>query len=132
MSTSNYEYWPFGSRADDSRLMVGTEKVAFLEAATQSGYAAFRFGINDFGARSKERVGCILERGRKRWEIRLAEGEHRRLLAYVGDFDSAGRAVKEWLDGLCAKEIVGNTQDHLITPPGAKSSYVISEEDCPT
>ncbi len=60
MATSAYEYWPFRSRSDNDRCVLDSGTRAFLEAATASGYAAFRFGINDYGARSAEREGCIL------------------------------------------------------------------------
>lgn len=107
-------------------------KVTFLKTRYDDGYESFRFGINDYGARSKEREGCILERGRNRWEIRLAQGNERRLLAFVSDFSVAGGAVRQWLAGACAKGIAQNISSCLVTPPGAKASHVITEEDCPT
>jgi len=43
-----------------------------------AGYDLAGFGVNDYGAKSNEREGCIVKRDRSRWEIRLAEGEERR------------------------------------------------------
>ena len=131
MATCNYEYWPFSVGPVEGSLPEQTEKTEFLEAAFDQGYESFRFGINDYGARSDKREGCILERGRNRWEIRLAEGERRRLLAFVDEFQSAGHAVNRWLGGSCAKEVLDSIHDRLVTPPGAKTSHVITEEDCP-
>lgn len=132
MTRFDYEYWPFSVPTAGAAVCQDDDKVTFLKAAYNDGYESFRFGINDYGARSKEREGCILERGRNRWEVRLAQGKDRRLLAFVNDFPVAGKAVKRWLDGACAKEIVQNISSSLVTPPGAKSSHVLMEEDCPT
>jgi hypothetical protein len=129
--TFDYEYWPFTIAPAEGHLPQEAEQIAFLKAAHDEGFESFRFGISDYGARSKEREGCILERGRNRWEIRLAQGDKRRLLAFVNDFRAAGDAVKKWLDGSCAQEILHNISKRLVTPPGAKASHVITEEDCP-
>ncbi len=125
MSTTDYNYWPFSVGPVASRSSQETEEIEFLETACDSGYESFRFGINDYGARSKTREGCILERGRRRWEIRLAEGEHRRLIAFVDDFKSAGQAIQQWLNGSSVRQVVHDIHDRLITPPGAKASHVI-------
>ncbi|MCR9295111.1 MAG: hypothetical protein NXI32_20530, partial [bacterium] len=125
-------YWPFAVATRDAGVSQQDDKVAFLKSAYDDGYESFRFGINDYGARSKEREGCILERGRNRWEIRLAEDQERRLQAFVNAFSAAGQAVKQWLGGACAKEIAQNISSSLVIPPGAKASHVITEEDCTT
>jgi hypothetical protein len=129
MPTTNTEYWPFVAGTDSGYLPRESEEVAFLEAAARSGFEAFRFGINNYGAKSNTREGCILERGRKRWEIRLAEHKVRRLIAFVAEFRAAGQAVTEWLRGSCPEEILKVIRHQLVIPPGAKSSYTISEED---
>ncbi|MCH8921768.1 MAG: hypothetical protein IIA67_01325 [Planctomycetes bacterium] len=125
MRTTDYTYWPFSVEPAASRSPQETEKVEFFETACDNGYESFRFGINDYGARSQAREGCILERGRNKWEIRLAEGEQRRLSAFVDDFKSAGQAIQQWLDGSPVRRIVHDIHDRLITPPGAEASYVI-------
>ena len=125
MATTNYTYWPFPVEFD-APLPGGSEEMdqhAFLKAAHDQGFDSFRFGINDYGARSSEREGCILERGRARWEILLAEGVNRRFQAYVNDFGAAGRAVSNWLRGATAEQLVEALASHLVTPPGARSSY---------
>lgn len=132
MATFDYDYWPFAVATGDAGVSQEDDKVAFLKSAYDDGYESFRFGVNDYGARSKDREGCILERGRNRWEIRLAEGPQRRLLAFVNAFSAAGQAVKQWLGGACVKEIAQNISRSLVIPPGAKASHVITEEDCPT
>jgi len=98
-------------------------------AAHDDRYESFRFGINDYGARSKEREGCMLERGRDRREVRLAEGDQRRLLAFINGFATAGDAVKHWLGGACPTEIVELISDSLVTPPGAEASYIVTNND---
>jgi hypothetical protein len=128
MSITHCEYWPFAGETANDYLSLTPEELAFLESTTRSGFQAFRFGINDYGARSSTREGCILERGRRRWEIRLAEGEDRHLLAYVAEFRAAGQAVTEWLCGSCVQEILMVIRDHLTTPPGTESSYTIFQE----
>jgi len=132
MTRFDYDYWPFPVATADAAVSQKDDKVLFLKSAYDDGYESFRFGINDYGARSKEREGCMLERGRNRWEIRLAEGQQRRLLAFVNSFSAAGEAVKQWLGGACAKEIAQNISSSLVTPPGAKASHIITEEDSPT
>jgi hypothetical protein len=127
MTRLEYDYWPFAVATADASMPQEDDKVTFLKAAYDDGYESFRFGINDYGARSKEREGCILERGRNRWEIRLAQGNERRLLAFVNDFSVAGQAVKRWLVGASAKEIVQNISSSLVSPPGAKASHIITE-----
>jgi hypothetical protein len=128
MSIAHCEYWPFAGETAYDCLSLAPEELAFLESTTRDGFQAFRFGINDYGAKSSTREGCILERGRMRWEIRLTEGEDRRLLAYVAEFRAAGIAVTEWLRGSCVQEILMVIRDDLITPPGTKSSYTILKE----
>lgn len=132
MTRFDYDYWPFSVATADASVSQEDDKIVFLKSAYDDGYESFRFGINDYGARTKEREGCILERGRNRWELRLAQGNERRLLAFVDDFSAAGEAVKQWLAGKCAKDIVQILSSTLVTPPGAKASHVIAEEDCPT
>lgn len=132
MTRFDYDYWPFPVATADAAVSQEDDKVVFLKSAFEDGYESFRFGINDYGARSHEREGCILERGRNRWEVRLAQGNERRLLAFVNAFTAAGEAVKQWLGGACAKEIVRNLASSLVIPPGAKASHIITEEDCPT
>ncbi len=128
MSITHCEYWPFTRDTAYGCFSPAPEELVFLESTTRSGFQAFRFGINNYGAKSSTREGCILERGRMRWEIRLAEGEERRLLAYVAEFRAAGDAVIEWLRGSCVPEILMVIHDHLITPPGTKYSYTILNE----
>jgi hypothetical protein len=129
MPSTNTEYWPFVAGTDSGCLPRESEGATFLEAATRSGFEAFRFGINNYGAKSNTREGCILERGRKRWEIRLAEHKVRRLIAFVAEFRAAGEAVTEWLRGSCPEEILKVIRHQLVIPPGAKSNYTIFEED---
>ncbi len=132
MTTFDYDYWPFAVATAAPVAFPEDDKVTFLKAAYDDGYESFRFGINDYGARSKEREGCILERGRNRWEIRLAQGNERRLLAFVNNFSVAGHAVKRWLAGERAEQIVRDISSSLMTPSGAKASHFITDEDSPT
>ena len=127
MTRFDYDFWPFTIATTDVGVSQYDDKITFLKTAYDDGYESFRFGINDYGARSNEREGCILERGRNRWEIRLVQGNKRRLLAFVNDFSAAGQTVKHWLAGACAKELVQNITSLLVTPPGAKASHVLTE-----
>ncbi|MEX1224214.1 MAG: hypothetical protein WEA31_06660 [Pirellulales bacterium] len=129
MTTSNYQYWPFAVVAAEGRAPQEVDQVAFLKATHAEGYESFRFGINDYGAKSSDREGCILERGRNRWEIRLALDEQRRLVAFVNEFSVAAEAVTRWLHGACAKEIIQSIAESLVTPPGAKANHRILDED---
>lgn len=130
MTSIDYDYWPFSVMNAGRSVCKADDKVTFLKTAHDDGYESFRFGVNDYGARSKEREGCILERGRSRWEIRLVQGSDRQLIAFLDDFSVAGNAVKQWLDGASAKAMVESISSSLVTPPGAKASYVLTEEDC--
>jgi hypothetical protein len=130
MATADFEVWPFVTAADRPSVGPDAEIVAFLELSAAKGYEAFRFGLNDFGAKTSEREGCMLERGRKRWELRLADGNGRRLLAHVADFSAAASAVHEWLEGVCVNEVLGHLQNQLVTPPGAQASYTVCESNC--
>lgn len=132
MTTSNYQYWPFAVVSAEGLAPQGCDQVAFLRATHAQGYESFRFGMNDYGAKSSEREGCILERGRNRWEIRLALGEERRLVAYVNEFSAAAEAVTQWLQGACAKDILHSIAERLETPPGAKADHCLFEEDPPS
>jgi hypothetical protein len=129
MATIDFHYWPFGVPPPLNRSLQEAFQVQFLQAAHEKGFRAFKFGINDYGARSNNREGCILERGRTRWEIRLAEESNRVLAAYVDDFACAGLAVQHWLEGRSAKEIVGDLSGHLVTPPGAKASHTFAHSE---
>jgi hypothetical protein len=127
MQTSEYQYWPFDAQSTvrDSAI----KQTRFLESAFNLGYEAFTCGMNDYGARSAEREGLIIERGRTgRWEVCLADANDRALSAYVNDFTVAANAVKQWLSGKQVNEIVKLLQEHLITLPGAKASYTISAQ----
>jgi len=129
MSVTNYQYWPFDPSSATGGFVLDDDKIEFFREATAGGFEAFRFGVNDYGAKSNGREGCILERGRAQWEIRLSEGDQRRLVAYVRDFSAAGRAVTAWLGGSDARQIVANLHDQLVTPAGAKASYRIAHSD---
>lgn len=117
---SNNRYWPF-----DSSVILDAEEKNFFESVTEKGFKAFQFDINNCGARSGEREGWIIVRGRRRWEIRLAEGNIWRLSAYIADFNTASRAINKWLDGAEPEEIVTDIHDVLVVPSGARSSYTL-------
>lgn len=127
MSTTDldYEYWPFPVSDADTAIPEVAEKIAFLKAIAQCTTEAYRFGINNYGAKSEHRAGIILERGRKRWEIRLSENETRHLTAFVECFSVAGNAVNSWLSGCGLDEVLDELKDQLVIPPGLTESYTI-------
>jgi hypothetical protein len=125
--TTAIQYWPFEVPPAETRTAQEHREIGFLQRATTRGFLAYRFGINDFGARHANREGCILERGRTRWEVRLAEAEERALLAYLSDFDVAGAAICDWLEGKNAEHILADISEHLVKMPGAKASYSLAE-----
>jgi hypothetical protein len=129
LSTTNFDcdYWPFFVSDVEAADPEVAEKVAFLKAASEAGAESYRFGIHNYGAKSEHRSGIILERGRRRWEIRLSHDDVRRLSAFVGCFAKAGNAVNLWLIGRTVGEILDELKDHLVVPPGLKESYIIYE-----
>jgi len=129
LSTTNYdyEYWPFPVSDVDVADADYTDKIAFLQEASECGTEAYKFGINNYGAKSKFRSGIILERGRRRWEIRLSQGNARRVSAFVDCFASAGTAVNLWLKGSTIAEVLDELNESLVVPPGLNESYTIYE-----
>lgn len=73
MTTNANEYWPFTVSDEERRWPEMIEKINFLDELHSAGFKAFRSGVNDYGAESESREGIIIERGRKRWEFRLAK-----------------------------------------------------------
>jgi hypothetical protein len=129
MNMTEQEVWPFNVSKDDLRWPEMVDKIRFLEDATNSGCRAFRFGINNYGARQGKRSGVILERGRNRWELRLSVDDNRRLLAYLSSFPSAGEALLRWCNGDELQGILAVVRDQLIVPPGASASHVIEDSE---
>jgi hypothetical protein len=82
---------------------------------------------NDYSAQHNTREGCIFERGRWRWEIRVYDAGEQMLSAYVDDFEAASAAVFAWLHGTTAQAVLAGLSEHLIKLPGAKSSYSLAE-----
>lgn len=120
------EYWPFPVTDEDRQWPEMLEKIAFLEAAASANFKGYRTGLNGYGAESATRDGIILERGRKRWEIRLSETGIRQFSAFVTEFPIAGSALVSWLKGATVDGILEDVKDDLVVPPGAASSYTIS------
>jgi hypothetical protein len=127
MTMTDQEFWPFNVSKEDLQWPEMVEKVRFLEDATNSGCRAFRFGVNNYGARHGKRSGVILERGRNRWEMRLSFDDNRRLLAYLSAFPNAGDALLRWCNGDELLSILSVIRDQLIVPPGATASHVIED-----
>lgn len=133
LSTTNYdyEYWPFPVSDADTNAPDYADKISFLKSATEVGAESYKFGMNNYGAKTTTRSGIILERGRRRWEIRLSEDEVRRLSAFTQCFAVAGASVKTWLQGNTVSCVLEQLREHLVVPPGLSESYVVheSEED---
>jgi hypothetical protein len=121
----DYEYWPFPLSDAEAADPEFADKVAFLKEASEAGAESYKFGINNYGAKSKHRSGIILERGRRRWEVRLSQDNVRRVSAFVSCFSFAGIAVNSWLRGGTISQILDELNEHLIVPPGLKESYTI-------
>ena len=130
MSTTNYdyEYWPFPVSHAEAADPEFADKVAFLKAASEAGTESYKFGINNYGAKTECRSGIILERGRRRWEVRLSQDDKRRVSAFVACFTPAGTAVNSWLQGGTIERVLEELNEHLVVPPGLKESYTIYEE----
>lgn len=129
MSTSNYdyEYWPFPISESDANAPDFVDKISFLKAVKETGAESYKFGINNYGAKSTSRSGIILERGRRRWEIRLSEDDVRHLSAFTECFAVAGATVTAWLQGSTVSCVLDQLKEHLVVPPGLNESYVIHE-----
>lgn len=124
-ATSDYKHWPYPISEEDRNDAETVEKIAFLQAAFEAGSDAYSFGVNNYGAKSEHRSGVILERGRRRWEIRLSENDLRRMSAFVRCFCSAGLAVSSWLDGKELTQVLKEIDSDLVVPPGLDKSHKI-------
>jgi hypothetical protein len=111
-------YWPF-----DSSEILDSEEIKFFKSFIQKEFEVFRFDLSNCGARSKDREGWIIVRGRRRWEIRLVNNKSLQLSAYLSDFSTANYAIESWLSGASCDEIIRDIHDALIVLPGAKASY---------
>lgn len=128
MTTNANEYWPFAVSDEDRRWPEMIEKINFLDELHSAGFKAFRSGVNDYGAESESREGIIIERGRKRWELRLAKNSDRRFSAFVSKFSVAAKALASWLNGATENDIFSDVKEALVFPPGASASYTISKK----
>jgi len=127
MTTNDSEYWPFPISETDKQWPELLEKITFLKEVCAAGFTGYRFGMNNYGARYDDRSGIIIERGQKRWELRLSQAETRKLSAFVSGFSTAGQALNSWLKGSSVSDILAELSDSLVVPPGASASHVISE-----
>ncbi len=119
-STDRYQYWPFPISEEERQIPEQAEKLDFLQDAYSDGFQSYREvrGLDNYGAYSESRSGCILQRGRKnRWEFLLHEGDETCFSALVTTFKVAGAAVRAWLNGRTTQEILEDVKEYLISPP---------------
>lgn len=121
------KYWPFDVPPVETRSPQENREIEFLQGAAARGFEAYRFGMNDYGVQHDPREGCIFERGRWRWEVRVYDARQQMLSAYVDDFEVASAAVFEWLLGTTAQDVLRHLSEHLIMLPGAKETYSLAE-----
>jgi hypothetical protein len=119
-STDRYQYWPFPISEEERQIPEQAEKLDFLQDAYSDGFQSYREvrGLDNYGAYSESRSGCILQRGRKnRWQLLLHEGDETCFSVLVSTFKVAGAAVRAWLNGRTTKEILEDVKEYQISPP---------------
>jgi hypothetical protein len=126
VSSTDRLHWPFA--VEGSLTPQEDEQIRFLQSAADGGFDSFRCGTNDFGAESGQRSGYILERGRRRWEVRLLVGDERKMWAYVEGFSAAASAVLKWLESReSLDDIASSLSEHLTHRPNSRTSLEIIE-----
>lgn len=126
MSSIDRLHWPF--EVEGTLTPQEDEQIRFLQSAADGGFDSFRCGTNDFGAESRQRSGYILERGRRRWEVRLLEGDKRKIWAYVVGFNASANAVLKWLESKESLDYIASSlSEHLSPRPSGRASCDIAE-----
>jgi hypothetical protein len=120
------QIWPFEVPPPATRTYRDAQVVEFFESATKLGATAYTFGAGNFGARSPHgRGGIIFARGRNRWEVVLGTADETVVSVLVDEFDTAGRAVVDWLKGDDSDDIITRFRGQsIIAPAMASASYV--------
>jgi hypothetical protein len=127
-----YQYWPFPVNEEDRQRSGIAEKIEFLESIYSDGFEAYQDPKSPtyYVGKSKVRAGSILERGtRDRWSLSLTESIEPRLTALVTNFSVAGTAVRNWLNGYSASEILNDINSYLISSSKSDNVYTIYDPD---
>jgi len=91
------KYWPFpvNESVFDEQKRAELE---FLKSCSRDGCQSYLFGAGNYGAMSeKGRAAEIVIRGRKRWEVVLAEHGEKMSSTLTSDFTEAARLAAEWI-----------------------------------
>ena len=114
-------YRPFAVLLADQRTELHQQQINFLEGAFREGFRPHTFGSENFGATSVDRVGYIIRRTRRFWELMVSSPVEGRLQAYVCGFDMNAEAVLRWLRGAELCSILEFVRPFLV-PAGGRSS----------
>jgi hypothetical protein len=130
MTSNHYQYWPFPiDEKEERRLPNYAELVEFFEGIYSDGFKVYWElpGESFYGAEAEARSGEIIQRSftKSRWELNLSEKLRPQLTAFVDDFRIAGIALRIWLNGQSANDILEDISEHLTLLSGQKSSYTI-------
>jgi hypothetical protein len=129
INENSYQYWPFPVDEAVRQLPEVAQKIEFLAGVYSDGFKAFQEvpGESLYGAMSETRSGEIIQRSFRgnRWELRLSENLERRLVAFVTDFDIAGKALRAWLNGQSEIKVLEDIREYLTLLSGLKNSYTL-------
>jgi hypothetical protein len=125
MDPTRNRYWPFNVLPLEQRTEQHRREIGFLETAHQAGYKPYTFGNGSFGATAGIRAGEILFRGRKHWQVCLAQENQLIVSAHVDNFDYAAEAILRWLRGVEASDIVEYVRSHLLRTRATGAGFVL-------
>ena len=113
-------HWPFFPH-DCLNLL----EIQFLDECSVHGFSPYVTGISDCCATSQAgRFGTIVVRGRKAWEVGLAELDRARLTVYLKDFSVAGELVLGWLRGGNLENLTADLEVHFASLSGLSNQII--------
>ena len=113
-------FWPFISHD-----CLNSIEIQFLDECFLHGFSPHVTGVSDCCATSQAgRFGTIVVRGRKAWEVGLAELDCARLTVYLNDFSVAEKLVLGWLLGENLEGLTEDLKDHFASLSGLSRQII--------
>jgi hypothetical protein len=128
------KHWPFTVSEEERQRPGVAKKIEFLESVYSDGFEVYRVHRESkrerYVAKSQSRLGFIVEwtpeKGKEIfWEFGVSESGRQGFTAFLTDFKVAGTALRAWLNGRSATDILEDIKEYLTVPSGCNESFIL-------